>query len=133
MVTTQITRTDINTVINKVTVTDNLVTCIHNVAICIGLEKHSTGHEGMEEALYLSAIAQHITRVSKITWNKQLHKLTWHLETPRNTKVTLSENNTTTTVLRPLSVTIRYDTRYYFNVRSKADISQLNLPHGTDN
>ena len=27
----------------------------------------------------------------------------------------------------------RHDTRYYFNVRSKADISQLNLPHGTDN
>ena len=24
-------------------------------------------------------------------------------------------------------------TRCYFNVRSKADISQLNLPHGTDN
>jgi len=30
-------------------------------------------------------------------------------------------------------VTIRYDTRCYFNVRSKADVSQLNLPHGTDN
>jgi len=30
-------------------------------------------------------------------------------------------------------LTIRYDTRCYFNVRSKADISQLNLPHGTDN
>jgi len=29
--------------------------------------------------------------------------------------------------------TIRYDTRCYFNVRSKADTSQLNLPHGTDN
>jgi len=29
--------------------------------------------------------------------------------------------------------TIGYDTRCYFNVRSKADISQLNLPHGTDN
>ena len=29
--------------------------------------------------------------------------------------------------------TIRYDTRCYFNVRSKADISQLSLPHGTDN
>ena len=28
--------------------------------------------------------------------------------------------------------TIRHDTRCYFNVRSKADISQLNLPHGTD-
>jgi len=26
--------------------------------------------------------------------------------------------------------TIRYDTRCYFNVRSKADMSQLNLPHG---
>ena len=32
-----------------------------------------------------------------------------------------------------LDNTIRYDTRCYFNVRSKADISQLNLPHGTDN
>ena len=29
--------------------------------------------------------------------------------------------------------TIRYDTRCYFNVRSKADMRQLNLPHGTDN
>ena len=29
--------------------------------------------------------------------------------------------------------TIPYDTRCYFNVRSKANISQLNLPHGTDN
>jgi len=28
---------------------------------------------------------------------------------------------------------IRYDTRCYFNVCSKADISQLNLPHGNDN
>ena len=27
----------------------------------------------------------------------------------------------------------RYDTRCYFNVRSKADMSQLNLPHGDDN
>ena len=25
--------------------------------------------------------------------------------------------------------TVRYDTRCYFNVRSKADVSQLNLPH----
>jgi len=25
---------------------------------------------------------------------------------------------------------LRYDTRWYFNVRSKADASQLNLPHG---
>jgi len=27
----------------------------------------------------------------------------------------------------------RYDTRCYFNVRAKADMSQLNLPHGNDN
>ena len=25
---------------------------------------------------------------------------------------------------------VRYDTRCYFNVRSKVDMSQLNLPHG---
>ena len=30
-------------------------------------------------------------------------------------------------------VGLRYDTRCYFNVRSKADASQLNLPHGNDN
>jgi len=29
--------------------------------------------------------------------------------------------------------TTRYDTRCCFNVRPKADVSQLNLPHGTDN
>ena len=29
--------------------------------------------------------------------------------------------------------TIRYDTKCYFNVRSKADMSQLNLPHGNNN
>ena len=29
--------------------------------------------------------------------------------------------------------TPRYDTRCYFNVRSKADTSQLNLPHENDN
>jgi len=32
-----------------------------------------------------------------------------------------------------LYIQIRYDTRCYFNVRSNADMSQLNLPHGTNN
>ena len=32
-----------------------------------------------------------------------------------------------------LCLPLRYDTRCYFNVRSKADMSQLSLPHGTDN
>jgi len=30
-------------------------------------------------------------------------------------------------------IIVRYDTRCYFNVRSKADMSQLNLPHENDN
>ena len=34
---------------------------------------------------------------------------------------------------RHLQTTLRYDTRCYFNVSSQADMSQLNLPHGTDN
>ena len=33
--------------------------------------------------------------------------------------------------LNRIPSTIRYDTRCYFNVRSKANTSQLNLPHGT--
>ena len=31
------------------------------------------------------------------------------------------------------SAGLRYDTRCYFKVRSKADMSQLNLPHRTNN
>ena len=31
------------------------------------------------------------------------------------------------------AVTIRYEMLGYFNVRSKADMSHLNLPHGDDN
>ena len=36
-------------------------------------------------------------------------------------------------LVAPARHAIRYDTRCYFNVRSKANMSQLNLPHGTDN
>jgi len=35
-----------------------------------------------------------------------------------------------TAVIKGICYTIRYDTRCYFNVRSKADMSQLNLPDG---
>ena len=51
---------------------------------------------------------------------------TGRLETPITALYWISGENY-------LSITKRYDTRCYFNVRSKADISQLNLPHGTDN
>ena len=45
----------------------------------------------------------------------------------------LPDKRDTSATGRLRQATIRYDTRCYFNVRSKADISQLNLPHGTDN
>ena len=32
-----------------------------------------------------------------------------------------------------VKITTRYDARCYFNVRSKADMSQLKLPHRTNN
>jgi len=35
--------------------------------------------------------------------------------------------------LRSRAVCFLYDTRCYSNVRLKADISQLNLPHGNNN
>jgi len=38
-----------------------------------------------------------------------------------------------TSLTRRLLYTIQYNTRCHFDVRSKADMSQLNLPHGTDN
>jgi len=41
-----------------------------------------------------------------------------------------TEQHVGMTVRSDRNDTIRYDTRCYFNVRSKADISQLNLPHG---
>jgi len=38
-----------------------------------------------------------------------------------------------TSLTRRLLYTIQYNTRCHFDVRSKADMSQLNLPHRTDN
>jgi len=43
--------------------------------------------------------------------------------------VVLSQHNFSVEV----DIEVRYGTRCYFNVRSKADMSQFNLPHGTDN
>jgi len=36
-------------------------------------------------------------------------------------------------IQRAAQTVLRYDTRCCFNVRSKADMSRLNLPHGADN
>ena len=40
-----------------------------------------------------------------------------------------NSNNATATPTAS-TTTIQYDTRCYFNVRSKADMSRINLPHG---
>jgi len=53
---------------------------------------------------------------------------------PHTCPLPLRKSPLRTPVLVPNpSYTIRYDTRCYFNVRSKADMSRLNLPHGDDN
>ena len=52
---------------------------------------------------------------------------------PTNSVKALKANRVRITTFNLRYDTIRYDTRCYFNVRSKADIRQLNLPHGTDN
>jgi len=67
-----------------------------------------------------------------------LPELVWvpppHSDWSTSERVALSVVHVAWTELNSSSEhTIRYDTRCYFNVRSKADISQLNLPHGTDN
>jgi len=46
--------------------------------------------------------------------------------------VEVKAGNVFTQMLHVNTNTIRYDTRCYFNVRSKADISQLNILHGTN-
>ena len=52
---------------------------------------------------------------------------------PSNSFVASSSSGLLSGRLRTRYVTTRYDTWCYFNVRSKADTSQLNLPHGNDN
>jgi len=64
-----------------------------------------------------------------------------HIRSIGHTRVTSCQQSVAcvsgvrTTTFQPdnLYGTVRYDTRCYFNVRSKADISRLNLPHGDDN
>jgi len=50
------------------------------------------------------------------------------------TNILLTPGVRTSVLLEELFLTnVRYDTRCYFNVRSKADMSQLNLLHGNNN
>ena len=58
-------------------------------------------------------------------------------ETPADdvtaTAMTIGKEAKNRAMIYALYDTIRYDTRCYFNVRSKADMNWLNLPHGDDN
>jgi len=62
-----------------------------------------------------------------------VHSLPFHLTSPLPILLFPFSSLPTPSRSFPSYDKIRYDTRCYFNVRSKADISQLNLPHGTDN
>jgi len=114
--------------------------------ICIGINDKSQGsvanHLSCDDFLHCKFITQFaVERIFKI--GERLAKLQakWlivsyapfalHFYPQRYRTRQISE---TVCVLWTDTVanTIRYDTRCYVNVRSKADISQLNLPHGTD-
>jgi len=77
----------------------------------------------------------------EVTWKHKKHQNPWGLGGLRwgslhrspGPVASLSKSPTHALSTSGFHDTIRYDTRCYFNVRSKADISQLNLPHGTDN
>jgi len=65
---------------------------------------------------------------SRATYNKLVHSAT-----TRSTVVGIIHKLTVDEFVDCTNTPIRYDTRCYFNVRSKADIGRLNLPHGNDN
>ena len=78
------------------------------------------------EATVGRVILQNCTRVHNIELNWSA-VINWRVKTGQRTATVASWDDT----IR--YDTIRYDAICYFNVRSKADMSQLNLPHGDDN
>jgi len=99
-------------------------------------------HDATNTQVAYCLIMHDVTVIERINWSltegagvvvcvKQGADL--HMAQPMPLPLTLSSSAKSILVLPFWYDTIRYDTRCYFNVRSKADISQLNLPHGTDN
>ena len=70
---------------------------------------------------------------SKPTWVSLIYRTEPTIKKCKNRRTKSRKQICSEMTVNSPGNTIRYDTRYYFNVRSKADISQLNLPHGTDN
>jgi len=87
---------------------------------------------------YLNMSISYITelewRTKSTSVNKNMTKLWRHWVTDRfcRSHITVVIVNNALTRRRCVRI-VRYDTRCYFNLRSKADTSQLNLPHGTNN
>ena len=61
-------------------------------------------------------------------WSTRRDAARWNISQPVRKK-----HSSALRKIHSTSIAILYDTRCYFNVRSKADMSQLNLPHGNDN
>ena len=59
----------------------------------------------------------------------QWHQLD-HMQTVCTSLQTDNLTNTSSLSFCRPDALVQYDTRCYFNVHSKADMSQLNLPHG---
>jgi len=114
---------------------------ITSVDVCVYIARM----EQLETAFHSSEFYQLVVEATEDSLNRALDLF----DAPRGVDVSLTgrpsaqsydevgavllDARLTGPILVRLNSTIRYDTRCYFNVRSKADISQLNLPHGTDN
>jgi len=115
------------------------VTSFSSSAVVSGLEIHVHhlkpfyARPSLKTERTLASIGQYFTRVGKRRWSGRVQCNCGNeaellgLCTPRYESFRAGEPGL------HRFIGLRYDTRCYFNVRSKADISQLNLPHGTDN
>ena len=95
----------------------------------------AAGEDGSSPAL-ASALSD-AAAVARTTRNAAVSHADRHRDTTQQPRGTLTTSAYSGEVFGvhnfKISCTIRYDTRCYINVRSKANMSQLNLPHGTDN
>jgi len=86
---------------------------------------HATIHAKLHMSLLtISSFTQQI--ITSMTFGFEFRVLT-------NPGLPITGKSLEVEIMDFMETEIRYDTRCYFNVRLKADISQLNLPHGTDN
>jgi len=80
---------------------------------------------------------QFVSSNINVVWKRLVHDGDDDVEVTAEAGVNHTDASTRGTVHHLTHIlrydTIRYDTRCCLNVRSKADTSRLNLPHGNDN